>query len=215
MADPKSIARMLRAIADVLDDGTPAAVERVVETAARSQPASPASVQSPTSDPGVEIHQDEPDELAVADGECKRCKYDDAKIDSRFKHAKDCPNKPVPHDPNAPCKTCETGRGVFHKKGCPNGSGPPPKKGKKKSTEPEPPRVEWLSNCCDHDVKVVGGDEETNHFVCFKCGEGCDAHAAVHEYRCKVCQWKFEVTSPDAAICINCGERDVVKIEND
>ena len=33
-----------------------------------------------------------------------------------------------------------------------------------------------LSNCCKFSVKVVGGDEGTNHYECQKCHKGCDIY---------------------------------------
>lgn len=34
--------------------------------------------------------------------------------------------------------------------------------------------AEHLSDCCQASVKVVGGDEGTNHWDCEKCGESCN-----------------------------------------
>lgn len=33
------------------------------------------------------------------------------------------------------------------------------------------------SNCCNALVKIVGGDEGTNHYECTKCGKACDLEA--------------------------------------
>lgn len=38
----------------------------------------------------------------------------------------------------------------------------------------------WLSKCCSAPVKVVGGDEGTNHWECAKCGNPCDAIPSPH-----------------------------------
>ena len=31
-----------------------------------------------------------------------------------------------------------------------------------------------ISKCCHEEMKVVGGDEGTNHYECTKCGNPCD-----------------------------------------